>query len=165
MNWEEIFKKRFADIFPKHIRVDGVRYTSWAYGISGGGYKAGYFVVDQDAHLLDNTGKPYDLINVSSDFEFDCYAKVSHIMDVIGSRTKIEILDTIEASTEVEVDEKENSFANELKNLINRYGKDAECNIEDYILADYLIECIKSLKHMMGKKYGNNMSHLQETSI
>lgn len=37
----------------------------------------------------------------------------------------------------------------ELSTLLNRYGVDNRLNTPDYILADYLINCLNSYSHLM----------------
>lgn len=43
------------------------------------------------------------------------------------------------------LDEKNNEFQNELTSLLNRYGKDSECNTQDFVLSDFLIRQMSSL--------------------
>jgi len=43
-------------------------------------------------------------------------------------------------------------FKKELEYLLNRYSIDNECNIPDYVLANYIVEYIKSIKGDRRKK-------------
>jgi hypothetical protein len=43
------------------------------------------------------------------------------------------------------LDEKNLEFQKELTSLLNRYGKDSECNTQDFVLSDFLIRQMYSL--------------------
>lgn len=40
------------------------------------------------------------------------------------------------------------NFKRELGKIMNCYGIDAECSTPDYLLAEYLIDCLKSFKKL-----------------
>lgn len=40
------------------------------------------------------------------------------------------------------------NFKRELSKIMNCYGIDAECSTPDYLLAEYLINCLKSFKKL-----------------
>lgn len=58
-----------------------------------------------------------------------------------------------------DTDQKGHQFFVELTCLINRYSVDSKANTPDYVLAEYMIDCLKtfcsSLKNRMAHIYGN----------
>lgn len=51
-----------------------------------------------------------------------------------------------QAYREPNVRAREAEFQTELASLLNRFGKDDECNTPDYILANHLLHTINNLK-------------------
>jgi len=47
--------------------------------------------------------------------------------------------------SEVEKEQRQAQFRNDLQDLLNRHCMENESNTPDYILADYLIECLRTL--------------------
>lgn len=63
---------------------------------------------------------------------------------------------------------KEHLFKQELTALINRYNMDNRSNTPDFILAEYLLECLKSFNSASIKRehwYGVKLEPGQETGI
>lgn len=46
----------------------------------------------------------------------------------------------------------ENNFENELKSLINRFSKENDSNTPDFILAEYLLDCLENFNRTMQKR-------------
>lgn len=48
--------------------------------------------------------------------------------------------------------EEKKTFAKELENLINRYSKENDSNTPDFILANYLLMCLRSGEYLVNMR-------------
>jgi len=48
--------------------------------------------------------------------------------------------------------DKKMTFAKELENLINRYSKENDSNTPDFILANYLMMCLRSGEYLVNMR-------------
>ena len=53
---------------------------------------------------------------------------------------------------EVEKEQKQARFRSDLQDVINRHCMENESNTPDYMLADYLIECLRALDATINKR-------------
>lgn len=56
------------------------------------------------------------------------------------------------SAAQVEREQRQASFRNELQELLNRHSMENESNTPDYMLADYLIQCLKSLDEAINRR-------------
>lgn len=141
--WEKEFKDKIYSTFPKHIKVDGIRYNLWAYGLAGGGYKAGYGVFADD---IDDKMRDANLINLTKHLEEDIFSQMKYEL----SCHKYEITGPHETRHEL--------FARELAELLNRHSKENDSNTPDYILANFLIGCLESFNYGVHRRdYHQNL--------
>lgn len=55
-------------------------------------------------------------------------------------------------ASEVEREQAAIRFRNDLQEVINRHCRENESNTPDYMLADYLIECLRALDETINKR-------------
>ena len=54
--------------------------------------------------------------------------------------------------SEVEKEQRQARFRDDLQSVLNRHCMENESNTPDYILADYLIECLRALDEAINKR-------------
>jgi len=52
----------------------------------------------------------------------------------------------------INMTDKKMTFAKELENLINRYSKENDSNTPDFILANYLMMCLRSGEYLVNMR-------------
>lgn len=155
--------KKIEDALPYMLSVDGIEYKLSIHLLhSHDTVRISYG--EFDGNFFNWNNKPIDLFYEIVDtippvIEYNAFGLQS------GTIYKLSVSDVISDCFTVlekwhngnytvldEIVTTETKFYRELTSLLNRYGKDSECNIPDYKLSSYLCGCIHNLKSVTNSK-------------
>lgn len=159
MELEKQFRAMCKKALPEFIRVNGIEYRLSSNALlSGNSYRINYAEFNGDQFLWNNqllrlmyyvtdSVKPEPIddfglkdatiyVKTLGELITDCISK----LNVIGYEPLDEIV-----TNEVK-------FARELTSLLNRYSKENDSDTPDYVLAGYLIGCLRNFNCAIGNK-------------
>lgn len=154
-NQEQEFRKKCKECLPENIIVDGVKYKLSAEMLmSGETFRISYGEFDGDTFNWDN--KHLDLFyTICEIIPEKMEYKQGELQDGTIYLTNLSdaISDCIKKLKEVryeqldEIVTRETEFNRELTSLLNRYSKENGSDTPDFILANYLIGCLRTFNY------------------
>lgn len=165
-NQEQEFRKKCKECLPENIMVYDVKYKISAEMLMGGDtFRISYGEFDGDVFNWDN--KHCEVIPEKKQ------AKQGELQDSTIYVTSLDdaICDCIKKLNEVryeqldEIVTRETEFNRELTSLLNKYNKENGSNTPDFMLANYLISCLRTFNYTQNareKWYGGKRKKLIE---
>lgn len=158
---EENFVLRCNKDLPKMLMVNGVNYKLDTHGLLSGGFRISY--AEYDGIQFNWNNNPIDLFYYIVDIIPENDYKVGDLQNKTIYKTNIDdvITDCLEMLNKwhggqyVELDEivpRETQFHRELASLLNKYSKENDSGTPDFILAQYLNNCLDTFNRAISAR-------------
>jgi len=155
---------KLEEALPMYLLVEGIHYKRYITYLLNGGVQIGYCEFDGMLFNWSNKGihKQYEISDIIPIKE-ECLE--DQLCDGTVYKFSIEevILDFLESLKKwnenifnepvpTEVLTKESKFHRDLTSLINKYSKENESNTPDFLLANYLVECLGTFNRVINSR-------------
>lgn len=159
---EDYFIELCKTKLPNKLKVDGINYQIHAHGLMSGGFRISYAEFDGTTFNWNN--KPIDLFYKVVEVipKKKDYTSAGFSDSTVYVKTLEEVLEhcSLELSKwhkglYKELDEiitKDEEFIRELTSLLNKYSKENLSKTPDFILAKYLIGCLRTFNYVVNDR-------------
>ncbi len=162
--------KELEAFYPKNIIVDNITYSFSAYGLLGGGFSIGYNNHTWDYNdvkrqkLISSMATEDDqieeaLLSFKSQFATLEYKSLNLENWEKEQRNRIQV---------EEINSQDINFEKKLEMLINMNSKEKDSNTPDFILAQYIVNCLNALNRTIiqrEKWYGRTTNNSEDKEV